>query len=158
MLLSHDERELDSLPRIPDVQTAEDFDAKIDAGIDEDDGDGEHGNARYGLLGKVRRFTPEKRMELERRFQAVEMSQTQVNKTPSWPRSWANSSLLQLYSHRNAWANLHPQAQPNTFHATEAVRRILRARADGAARVLQVDEYDRGAEQGATDKGFRGLT
>ena len=27
----------------------------------------------------------------------------QVRKTPSWPRSWANFSLLWLYSHRNAW-------------------------------------------------------
>jgi hypothetical protein len=31
----------------------------------------------------------------------------QVRKTPSWPRSWANCSPVQLYSHRNAWANLH---------------------------------------------------
>ena len=42
----------------------------------------------------------------------------QVRKTPSWPRSWANYSLLQLYSHRNAWANLHLMGQPNTFLAT----------------------------------------
>ena len=28
-----------------------------------------------------------------------------VRKTPSWPRSWANLSLLQLYSHSQAWAN-----------------------------------------------------
>ena len=26
----------------------------------------------------------------------------QVKKTPRWPRSWANFSLLQLYSHMNA--------------------------------------------------------
>ena len=38
----------------------------------------------------------------------------QVRKMPSWPRSWANSSLLQLYSHRNAWANSHLLGQPNT--------------------------------------------
>ena len=31
----------------------------------------------------------------------------QVRKTPSWPRSWANFSILSLYSHKNAWANLH---------------------------------------------------
>jgi hypothetical protein len=30
-----------------------------------------------------------------------------VRKTPSWPRSRANFSLLYLYSHINAWANLH---------------------------------------------------
>ena len=41
----------------------------------------------------------------------------EVSKTPSWPRSWANFSLLQLYSHRNAWANLHLLGQPNTFLA-----------------------------------------
>jgi hypothetical protein len=29
-----------------------------------------------------------------------------VRKMPSWPRSWANFSLLQLYSHRNAWGQL----------------------------------------------------
>ena len=41
----------------------------------------------------------------------------QVRKTPSWPRSWANFSLLPLYFHRNAWANLHPLGRPNTFIA-----------------------------------------
>ena len=41
----------------------------------------------------------------------------QVRKTPSWPRSWANFSLLWLYSHNNAWANLHLLGQPNTFLA-----------------------------------------
>ena len=30
----------------------------------------------------------------------------QVRKTLSWPRSWANLSLLWLHSHRNAWAKL----------------------------------------------------
>ena len=33
--------------------------------------------------------------------------------TPSWPRSWANFSLLQLYSHRNARANFHRLRQPD---------------------------------------------
>jgi alpha-D-xyloside xylohydrolase len=42
----------------------------------------------------------------------------QVRKMPSWPRSWANFSLSQLYSHRNAWANLHILGQPNTFLAS----------------------------------------
>jgi ankyrin repeat protein len=41
----------------------------------------------------------------------------QVRKMPSWPRSWGNCSLLQLYSHRNTWANLHLLGQPNTFLA-----------------------------------------
>ena len=40
-----------------------------------------------------------------------------VRKTPSWPRSWANFSLLLLYSHRSAWANLDLLGQPNTFLA-----------------------------------------
>ena len=35
-----------------------------------------------------------------------------VRKTPGWPRSWASFSLLQLYSHRDAWANLHLLGQP----------------------------------------------
>jgi hypothetical protein len=39
----------------------------------------------------------------------------QVRQTPGWPRSWANSSLLLLYSHRNAWANLRLSGQPNTL-------------------------------------------
>ena len=42
----------------------------------------------------------------------------QVRKTPSWPRSLANFSLLQLYSHGNAWAGLHLLGQPNTFLAS----------------------------------------
>jgi hypothetical protein len=37
-----------------------------------------------------------------------------VRKTPSWPRSWANVSLLQLYYHMNAWANLHLFGRPET--------------------------------------------
>jgi hypothetical protein len=39
----------------------------------------------------------------------------QVRKTPSWSRSWANFSLLQRYSHGNAWASLHFLGQPNNF-------------------------------------------
>jgi hypothetical protein len=41
----------------------------------------------------------------------------QVKKTPSWPRSWANFSLLYLYFHRNAWANLDLLGQSDTFLA-----------------------------------------
>ena len=26
-----------------------------------------------------------------------------VRRTPSWPRGWANFSVLSLYSHKNAW-------------------------------------------------------
>ena len=32
-------------------------------------------------------------------------------------QSWANFSLLSLYSHRNAWANLNRLGQPNSFLA-----------------------------------------
>ena len=42
---------------------------------------------------------------------------TKVRKTPIWPRSWANFSLLYLCSHRNAWANLRLLGQLNTFLA-----------------------------------------
>ena len=44
---------------------------------------------------------------------------TQVRKTPSWPRSWAKSSLISLHSHRNAWANLLLLGQPETFLAAQ---------------------------------------
>jgi hypothetical protein len=40
----------------------------------------------------------------------------QVRKTPSW----ANFSILQLHSQRNAWANLHRLGQRNTFLAPGA--------------------------------------
>jgi hypothetical protein len=41
-----------------------------------------------------------------------------ARETPSWSRSWANFSLLQLYSHRNSRANLHLLGQPNSFLAS----------------------------------------
>ena len=41
-----------------------------------------------------------------------------VRPTPSWPRSWANSSLFPRCSHsRDAWADLRFLGQPNTFPA-----------------------------------------
>jgi hypothetical protein len=43
----------------------------------------------------------------------------QVRTTPSWPRSWANFSLLWLYSDRNTWANLRLLGQPNSFLAIQ---------------------------------------
>jgi hypothetical protein len=68
-----------------------------------------------------------------------------VRKAPSWPRSWANFSLLQLYSHRGAWANLHLLGQPDTFlaadpgpsparRAGEVLRRAPRAQRCSACR------------------------
>ena len=38
-----------------------------------------------------------------------------MRKTPSWPRSWANPSLFQLYSHRNARANFYILANLTLF-------------------------------------------
>jgi hypothetical protein len=65
----------------------------------------------------------------------------EVRKTPSWPRSWANFSLLQLYLHRNAWANLHIVGQPNTFIAAGGV---VCARYPGGPRQLRRAVGDEG--------------
>jgi hypothetical protein len=54
----------------------------------------------------------------------------QVRKPPSRPRGWANFSLLQLYSHGNAWANLHLLGQPNSLLA-RSPRRSRRSRRSG---------------------------
>jgi hypothetical protein len=51
-----------------------------------------------------------------------------VRKMPSWPRSWANFSPLQLYPHRNVWANLHLLGQPDTFLATRRCSTSCRRR------------------------------
>jgi hypothetical protein len=59
---------------------------------------------------------------------------SEVRKTPSWPRIWANSSLLQLYSHRHVWANLHLLGQPNTFLAPGLLHD---GRGRGRARLLR---------------------
>ena len=59
----------------------------------------------------------------------------QVRKTPSWPRSLANFSLL--YSHRNAGANLHLLGQPNTFLAAAMVPVLLLLRALPQVRHVQ---------------------
>ena len=45
--------------------------------------------------------------QLENKGEAWEHYAEQVRKTPSWPCSWANFSLLSQYSHRKALANLH---------------------------------------------------
>ena len=59
---------------------------------------------------------------------------SEVRKTPSGPRSWANSSLLQLYSHRQAWDNLRLLGQPNTFLAAGLLHD---GRGRGGARLLR---------------------
>jgi hypothetical protein len=69
-----------------------------------------------------------------------------VRKTPSWPRSWANLSLLQLYSHRNAWANPHRLGQLYTFVASDLAQ-ALAGRAGGGRATL-----------GTTKVKFTGLT
>ena len=46
-----------------------------------------------------------------------QMPGPRVRKTPSWPGSWANSSLFPLCSHMNARANTHLLGQPNIFLA-----------------------------------------
>ena len=61
------------------------------------------------LTGRLRKSAPKTDVFIK--------CDAEVRKTPSWPRSWANFSLLCLYSHRNAWAGLHFSGQPNTFLA-----------------------------------------
>ena len=56
-------------------------------------------------------------MDKTRRAAAPAHKLPQVRKAPSWSRSWANCSLLWLYSYWNAWANLHLLGQPNSFLA-----------------------------------------
>jgi hypothetical protein len=58
----------------------------------------------------------------ERGAERVQQSHTsarppagQVRTTPSWPRSWANFSILQLYSYWDAWANLHRLGRLDTI-------------------------------------------
>ena len=47
-----------------------------------------------------------------------------VRKTPSWPRSWANFSHLQLHSHRNCafWANLIAFSPKHVIEARLEIR------------------------------------
>jgi hypothetical protein len=74
--------------------------------------------------------------------------QAKVRKTRSWPRSWANFSPLQLYSHRNAWANLHLLGQLDTFLGRRAWPRTGRPsgrsrRAQEAAPLRHSPEHTR---------------
>ena len=60
------------------------------------------------------------------------------------PNVGASSSLLSLYSHRDAWANLHLLGQPDTFLASAAARGAVRAdgpaaRAGARARAVRSD-------------------
>jgi hypothetical protein len=67
--------------------------------------------------------TPNGKTSKKKAKKAKKAKKGKVRKTPSWPRSWVNTSLLQLYSHRNAWANLRLLGQPDTFLAKEAERK-----------------------------------
>ena len=50
-----------------------------------------------------------------------------ARKTPSRPKSWANCSLLQPHSHRNARADLHLLGQPNAFPRSRVPRTVARS-------------------------------
>ena len=60
----------------------------------------------------------------------------QVRKTPSWPRNWADCSLLQLCSHRNAWANRCSLGQPETLSRSSG---HLYISDQGNSRIRRVD-------------------
>jgi hypothetical protein len=47
-----------------------------------------------------------------------------VRKRPSLPRSWANLRLLEAYSHRNAWANLHLLGRPDACLAPRPGKKL----------------------------------
>jgi hypothetical protein len=72
-------------------------------------------------------------------------------KTPRWPRIWAKVSLLQLYLHRKAWANLHRLGQPNPCFGSQRLRTAGgagRAAAGAPARAaLAREEHARGADE-----------
>ena len=64
----------------------------------------------------------------------------QVRKTRSWPRSWANFSLLLLSAHRNARANLHLLGQPNIFLAPAVLLPVRLPGVPGGGRALLAAE------------------
>jgi hypothetical protein len=51
----------------------------------------------------------------------LQFSIEEVRKTPSWPRSWADLSLLSLHTRRNVWANLHLLGRPDALARSEAL-------------------------------------
>jgi hypothetical protein len=81
----------------------------LEAGVDVDvtDADGHSALARAAEHGRTEMVTF--------LLAAGADLETKVRKTPSWPRSWASVSLLSLYPHRNARANLHILGQPDTL-------------------------------------------
>jgi hypothetical protein len=53
------------------------------------------------VRSEIPRKTLDDTYESKAELAAAIKAALQVRKTPSWPRSWANSSLLSLYSHKN---------------------------------------------------------
>ena len=83
----------------------------------------------------------------------IEVQSLQVRKAPSWPRSWANFSLLQLYFHRNAWANLHLLGRPDTSHFSLQERQLERwVAAKSGKSKAKVKSRDQGRRAERLDK------
>ena len=81
-------------------------------------------------------------------------SQVRKTRQVDWPRSWANFSLFELYSHRNAWVNLRLLGRPNTFLAPVGARLRAAAKGDDVAALLALLEGEGGraaAEEGDGD-------
>jgi hypothetical protein len=98
-------------------------------------------------VAKARAVAAEDCLKAARLEGALDADRAAVRKTPGWPRSWANFSLSQLYSHGNAWANLHILGQPNT--------RLARGRGGGCARVQRLS--NRGGGGGGRKRSAGGL-
>jgi hypothetical protein len=74
----------------------------------------------------------------EKALKKAKLKVAQVRKTPSWPRSWVNFSLLSLYSHRNAWANLHLLGQPVTLFSLPDGGKVQEGGGRGTGRTVAV--------------------
>jgi hypothetical protein len=83
-----------------------------------------HHSLPLALWPSLRALTPPPAPTTSSRTVSGLTNRADVRKTPSWPRSWANFSLLYLYSHRNPdgptcifWANLIPSSLRNRAEA-----------------------------------------
>jgi hypothetical protein len=85
-------------------------------------------------------------------WQTLPEAARQVRKTPSWPRSFANFSLLQPFPHSNAWGNPHILGQPDTFLARQTLNRTKSLDEGGRP------QPEWGKRQGATDGRSMGFT
>jgi hypothetical protein len=70
------------------------------------------------------RPTRDSHLEMQRPY-TCKNKDDQVRETPRWPTSCSNSSLSQLHSHRNARANSHHLARPNTLPARSQQTSLL---------------------------------